>query len=160
MSAEGGRQAVFGSQEIDGSGLAVILRHDAAIFSLISWDLVPGDDNLIDNLVPAKLVGVVLGQDDAHVTVLAARKLDGQPLHVRDELVDREDGNSERRERGSPGEEEDREKRLEPALARCINGRVNHDGAGGEVGGIDGSKIIILAFEHDEDSKADEVGPS
>ena len=53
-------QAVFWSEEIDGSSLAVVLRENSAVFAFFTGNLVPGDIDLLHNFIPAELVGVVL----------------------------------------------------------------------------------------------------
>ncbi len=60
MSAQRLRQPVLGPKEIYGSGLAVVLRKNSAVCSFFGGNLVPGDIDLVHNLIPAELVGIVL----------------------------------------------------------------------------------------------------
>src|SRR5580698_11162988 len=99
MSAERRRQPVFRSEEIDGSGLPVVLRDDSAIFAFIGWNFVPRNRDLIHNLIPAELVGIVLRKHSPHVTVLSMRHLDGQSLHITFKVLNRQNRNYQRRKR-------------------------------------------------------------
>ena len=46
VAAEGRREAVAATKEIDGAGLAVVLGEDAAVVALLSGDAIPSDEQL------------------------------------------------------------------------------------------------------------------
>src|SRR5258708_39998352 len=86
-AAEGRWKAVAGGEEVNGSGLAVILSENAAPCAFLLREL---DVSLIDfgdNLFPSELISKVLREDCAHVAVLPAGHLERQLLHIENALL-------------------------------------------------------------------------
>ena len=100
VAAEGNGQTELRPEKINRSRLTVVLPEDGAVFTVGDGDFVLDLGCFLDNFVPPELVGIMLWEGGAHVTVFTARHLDGQPVHVRDELIDGKNGHSERRKNG------------------------------------------------------------
>src|ERR1700751_6088732 len=106
MSAEGRRKIVAVPQKSDGACLTVVLRENAAVGALRSGDALPGEVDLIDDLLPAELVGIVLRDKGLSGPVLRARYFEREYLDECHQPFHREDRDDQRSDPEALGDDE------------------------------------------------------
>src|SRR5579864_834179 len=97
MRADGGRQAVFRTEQVDGSGLAVILAEDRGFRSDLRREVVIDARDGRRHLLPAKLVGKELRQRAEPVSFDRGRREMQRP-GIPDVRLGRQNRNRNRRE--------------------------------------------------------------
>src|SRR5271155_4349592 len=81
VPTERARQTVLAPKEVDGTGLAIVLREDGAVGPVGRWNAVPGFGCFGDDLLPSELIGIPLRQRGASVGVFHHWQLKGEMFH-------------------------------------------------------------------------------
>ena len=165
VTAERRRQAVAPAEEVNGAGLSVVLRKDAAIAAFLRGEPVPGDRSFGDDLFPAKLVGIMLRQHRSVVGVLRARRFDGEVLHVGDEFVRGKNGDDNRSQMRAAGEKENDDHRFQPGAPRrsrlgTFDGGLDQHRSRCQQHGIHRREIVILAVKHEQNGESNQITPA
>src|SRR5580704_3004194 len=170
MAAEGWGQAVGAAEEVDGTGLAVVLGEDAAVPTVVDGKVVPRYGGFGDDLLPSELVCVPLRQRGSGVIVFHYGQLHGEMLRVGEEAVGRKNRHGHGSEVCAEGEQGNYNRGFQPRATRgnvfrrvsfsSFDGGFNDDCACGQQHGIYRGEIVILSVKNEEDGEAGEVTPA
>src|SRR5471030_1382372 len=114
MPADGWRQAVFRTEQIDRAGLAVILPENRGPGANVRWQAVVNARDRGSHLLPSELVGIDLRQR-AQLVSFDGRGLEMQRLRISDVRFRRQNRNDEWREHGARRKHQGRIGKLETA---------------------------------------------
>jgi hypothetical protein len=98
VSAECRGQAIAATEEVDSTGLAIVLGENGAVGAMGRRDLVPRQGSLVNDFLPTKLIGIPLREHRSLVSVLHDGKFEGQTLGVADKAIGRQDRNGDRQQ--------------------------------------------------------------
>src|SRR5260370_34883 len=160
VPAERRWQTIAPPQEIDGAGLPVVLREDAAARPLFGREPAVSLIHCHDHLLPSELIGEVLWKNRAHVAVLAARDFEWQLLHVGNELLHGENRHDNRSKPGPARGSCQNKRGFQPGLTRPINETLDHPAASRHIDRIDWPEIVILAFKNHEYRERGQIAPA
>ncbi len=106
MSADGGRQSVFGTEEVNRPGLSVILAKDRGLGTYFGGKVVVDARNSRSHFLPTELVGIDLRQRP-ELMIFDRGRGEVQRLRIANPGFWRQDRNRQRREQdGGTGQQE------------------------------------------------------